>query len=90
MEVVTKPVDTAQPIQQEVVSKPVDTAQLIQQEVVTKPVATAQPIQQVPITQQPDCHEHVMVEDPIASKDQVQFRMATNNILLSPITWGVI
>ena len=46
MEVVTKQVDTAQPIQQEVVTKQVDTAQPIQKEVVTEQVDTTQPIHQ--------------------------------------------
>ena len=56
-------------------------------EVVIKPVNTAQPIQQVPGTQQPDRHEQVLVQDPIASQNQVQLGMANNNsILLSPIT----
>ena len=87
-EVVTKPVNTAQPVQQQkVVTKPVHTAQPIQQEVVTKSVDAAQPIQQVPGTQQPeDRHEQVVVEDPIASQDQVHLSMDNNNLLLSPKT----
>ena len=79
--------NTKQPVQQEKVDiKPVDTAQPIQQEVVTKQVDTAQLTQQVIGTQQPDRHGQVVVEDPIASQDQVQLSMDNNNMLLSPIT----
>ena len=84
--VVTKPVNTAQPgpQRQKVVTKLVVTAQPTQQEVVNKSAYTAQPIQHVPGTQQPEHHEQVMVEDGIASQDQVQLRMGNNKFLSSP------